>query len=88
MAKGTPDQIANMSGTHNDIGEQSGFITSGYLDKKGTPNGEDAKFNHMPPGMEISAQSIAEINGMPLRKVTEESYPNDGWEPKPRIVVG
>ena len=59
--------------------EAVGFIMSGYLDKKGTPSGEDAKFNHLPPGEDISNQAIVEINDMPLKKVVDISYPGDGW---------
>ena len=81
------EKITGMSGTYNDIGEKSGFITDGYLDKKGTPYGEAAMFNHLPPGQEIENQVNAVINPMPYRKVIEESYPGDGWEPKPKIVV-
>ena len=81
------EKITGMSGTYNDIGEKSGFITDGYLDKKGTPSGEGAMFNRMPPGQEIENQVVAEINAMPYRKVVEESYPEDGWSPKPKIVV-
>jgi hypothetical protein len=81
------EKITGMSGTYNDIGEKSGFITDGYLDKKGTPQGEGAMFNRMPPGQEIENQVVAEINAMPYRKVVEESYPEDGWSPKPKIVV-
>lgn len=79
--------ISNLGGTHNDIGEQSGFQTTGYIDKRDTPYGEAAKFNFLPPGMEIENQEMASINAMPMRKLTEESYPSDGWEPKPRTVV-
>lgn len=81
------EKLTNMSGTYNDIGEKSGFITDGYLDKKGTPQGEGAQFNYLPPGQEIENQAMREINAMPYRKVVEESYPMDGWEPKPKIVV-
>jgi hypothetical protein len=76
--------ISGISGTHNDIGELSGFITDGYLDKGGIPYGEAAKFNFLPPGMDINNQENAEIHDMPLRKVTAESYPGDGWMPTPR----
>ena len=89
MAKtmGAPStDIKGMSGTHNDIGEKSGFQTSGYIDKKGTPYGEAAKFNFLPPGMDIADQENAEINNMPLRKLTSESYPGDGWSPAPRDI--
>lgn len=79
-------KIRGMEGLHNDIGELSGFITDGYLDKQGTPYGEAAKFNFLPPGMDISNQENAEIHAMPLRKITSESYPGDGWTPAPRDI--
>lgn len=76
--------IPGIGGTYNDIGELSGFITDGYLDKNGTPFGEAAKFNFLPPGMEITNQVNSEIHDMPMRKLTSESYPGDGWMPGPR----
>lgn len=79
-------KIGGLSGTHNDIGELSGFITDGYLDKNGTPFGEDVKLNYMPPGMDISNQMNSEIHEMPLRILVAESYPGDGWMPTPRDV--
>jgi hypothetical protein len=83
-----PDtEISNMSGLHNDIGEKSGFQTTGYIFKGNTPMGENAKFNFMPPGMDIDNQAIYEPIDLPLEKVVEESYPGDGWEPKPRSVA-
>ena len=78
--------IVGMGGTHNDIGELSGFTTSGYLDKRDTPYGDSAHFNTMPPGMDISNQPIAEIHEMPMRTVVGMSYPGDGWTPTPRDV--
>jgi len=81
------EKISGMSGTYNDIGEKSGFITDGYLDKKGTPSGDGAMFNRMPPGQEIENQVVVDIRTMPYRKVVEESYPEDGWMPKPKVVV-
>lgn len=77
-------QIKGIAGTYDDIGEKSGFITDGYLDKGGVPYGEAAKFNFLPPGMEITNQENAEIHEMPLRKLVSESYPGDGWMPSPR----
>lgn len=79
-----PSFIGGIEGLHDDIGEKSGFITDGYIDKGDTPYGEAAKFNFLPPGMDISNQENAEIHEMKLYKVTEESYPGDGWSPKPR----
>ena len=76
--------VKGMSGVHADIGESSGFETSGYLDKKGTPYGEGARFNFLPPGMDISNQDITDQRNMPMKTLTAESYPGDGWEPTSR----
>lgn len=78
--------IGDMASLHNDIGEKSGFQTTGYLVKKGTAYGEAAKFNFLPPGMDISNQETVDIRNMPLRKVVDISYPGDGWEPAPRDI--
>lgn len=80
-------RISGLGGTYNDIGELSGFITDGYIDKNGVPYGEAAKFNYLPPGMDISNQMNAEIHEMPMRKLVAESYPGDGWMPSPRDVM-
>lgn len=87
MNRGIVAAVGGIAGLHNDIGEMSGFITDGYIDKQGTPFGEAAKFNYLPPGMDISNQMNAEIHEMPLRQLVSESYPGDGWMPKPRDVV-
>lgn len=76
--------ISGIGGLHNDIGEMSGFETDGYLDKQLTPYGEAAKFNFLPPGMDIGNQKNAEIHDMPMRILVAESYPGDGWTPSPR----
>lgn len=78
--------IGGIDGLYDDIGEKSGFITDGYLDKQGTSYGEAAKFNFLPPGMDISNQKNAEINDMPLRRIISESFPGDGWLPAPGDV--
>jgi hypothetical protein len=79
------ERITGLDGTQS-LDEKAGFITDGYLYKGDTPQG-DAKFNVMPPGMEIDNQPTARIYPMSLVKLTEESYPGDGWTPKPRAVV-
>jgi hypothetical protein len=80
-----PDtNINGMAGTFDDIGEKSGFQTDGYIVKKGTPYGESAKFNYLPPGMDIDNQENKDIRSMPYKEVVEQSFPGDGWEPKPR----
>lgn len=84
---GVVPNVGGMESLHNDIGEMSGFQTSGYIDKKGTPYGEAAKFNFMPPGMDISNQENSDQRAMPLRKIIAESFPGDGWMPSPRDVA-
>ncbi len=81
-----PEGIKGMDSLHDDIGEKSGFETSGYLDKKGTPYGEAAKLNFLPPGMDITKQEMTDQRDMPLKKVVAESYAGDGWEPAPRDI--
>lgn len=73
----TPN-IVDMESLKHDIGEASGFQTSGYLDKKGTPYGEGAKFNLMPPGMDIANQEVCDIRDMPMKTITESGYAGDG----------
>ena len=72
--------IPGMSSEMNDIGEKSGFAasTSSYIVKKGTAYGEAAKFNIMPPGMDINDQPYRDIRDMPLKKLHNLSYPGDG----------
>ena len=74
--KGIPD----MGSLKNDTGAKSGFqaSTSSYIVKKGTPYGEAAKFNMLPPGMDICDQETCDINEMPMRKLVDTSYPGDG----------
>ena len=54
--------------------EKTGFIKSGYIVKKGTPSGADAKFNKMPPGYNISEQEVADIREMPMKEPTTTGY--------------
>jgi hypothetical protein len=44
--------------------DRPGFQTDGYINKKGTPYGEAAKFNYLPPGQDIDNQEIADIYDM------------------------
>lgn len=78
--------LPTMDGLHDDIGEKSGFAgsTDHYIIKKGTPYGEAAKFNFLPPGMDINDQEMRDIRDMPFRQVVDMSYPEDGWSPAPR----
>ena len=74
--------VTGMGSLKNDIGEKSGFEanTDAYIVKKGTAFGEAAKFNIMPPGMDINDQPYADIRDMPLKKITGTGYDGDGWE--------
>ena len=76
-AMGAP--VSGMTSGSGSNSERTGFDTTGYIDKQGTPYGEAAKFNFLPPGMDISNQENAEIYDMPMKKITAMSYPGDGW---------
>ena len=69
--------VGMQSGTGSDC-ERTGFDTSGYIVAKGTPQGEGATFNSMPPGMDITNQRLLGIHDMPLKKLVGMSYPGDG----------
>lgn len=58
--------------------DPTGFVTSGYIVKKGTPQGDGATFNKMPPGMDIMNQDFSDIRDLPMKKVTDMDYPGDG----------
>lgn len=60
-------------------GEKVGFVTEGYLHPASVPSGENAKFNHMPPGQDIANQDMLTVHEMPVKTVVSESYPGDGW---------
>jgi hypothetical protein len=49
--------------------------------KHGTPYGEAAYFNQLPPGPDIGDQKYALINNMPLKMITMMGYPGDGGFP-------
>jgi hypothetical protein len=62
--------------------DNPGFTADGsHLFKHGTPYGEQAIFNYLPPGMDISRQANALINEMPLKLITDMQYPGDGAFP-------
>jgi len=73
--------IPGMGSTKMTGNQKVGFeaSTSSYIDKKGTPSGDGAHFNAMPPGMDIADQAVADIRPLPLKTLTSESYPGDGW---------
>lgn len=70
--------------------DKAGIQSSGYLDKKGTPQGQSVSptgvsghiFNQMPPGTDIIDQSVSDVKrttGMKIKEVVDMSYPGDGW---------
>lgn len=62
--------------------DKAGVKPTGYLDKKGTPDGNDVKFNALPPGMDIEDQKVSDVSrtcNMPFKTVTDLGYPGDGW---------
>lgn len=82
MAKQTMDELnlPNSSGMNSSRDELVGVKNSGYLDKKGTASGENAKFNNIPEGQNIEDQPTADIREMPMRNYAGGlSYPGDGW---------
>lgn len=64
-----------------------GFTTSGYIDKKGTPQGEKATFNRLPPGMDIESQDVHDETSMELKTITPMSYPGSGQMSKRQVKV-
>lgn len=73
-----PD-VNTLPGSKGQAESWCGIQSSGYLNKKGTPNGADAKFNKMPPGTDIENQVVADIRELPMKTLTNLSYPGDGW---------
>ena len=60
--------------------DKTGIKDSGYLTKKGTPSGEEAKFNRLPPGMNIEDQMVSDIRSQEMLTYKGGiSYPGDGW---------
>lgn len=61
------------------------FARSGFITKKGTPSGESAMFNKLPPGDQIGNQVNSDLAGpegaeanMPMKKITPLGYPGSG----------
>jgi len=60
--------------------DHAGIKDTGYLDKKGTPSGNKAMFNYLPPGMVIENQANADIRSQKMKNYSGGiSYPDDGW---------
>jgi len=80
MSKSNPDVSVLPTSSKMAGSEKVGVKNSGYLDKKGTPSGEGAKFNFLPPGMKIEDQSVADIRSLSMSNYSGGlGYPGDGW---------
>jgi hypothetical protein len=78
MAKMPDENVLPSSG--GEVLDKAGIKDSGYLTKKGTPSGMEAKFNHLPPGMNIEDQQICDIRAQEVLTYKGGiSYPGDGW---------
>ena len=76
--KNMPD-VGTLSSSGGASVEKDGIKDTGYLEKKGTPSGEGAMFNMLPPGTNIEDQSVADIRAQPLKSWTGGlSYQGDG----------
>jgi hypothetical protein len=75
--KGNPGMFPNRGAEPLD---RAGIRDRGYLDKKGTPSGDEARFNFLPPGMNIEDQHDTDIPEQPLKMFESGSlsYPGDG----------
>lgn len=72
-------KIKGMDSLESENLDRPGFETSGYITKKGTPYGEAAKLNFLPPGMDITNQEITDQRNLKLKEITARGYPGDGW---------
>lgn len=60
--------------------DKAGIKNSGYLTKKGVESGLNARFNYLPPGMDIEDQRCADIRGQEMVNYKGGiTYPGDGW---------
>jgi hypothetical protein len=48
--------LSDLQSLQGEALDRPGFETNGYITKKGTAYGEAAKFNYLPPGMDIDCQ--------------------------------
>lgn len=81
MAKKRPDE-GTLPTTGGPVLDRAGIKDTGYIDKKGTPSGMEAKFNALPPGTNIGDQAVSDVSrtlSMPMKTVTDLGYPGDGW---------
>lgn len=75
-----PDANTLPSSLQSEALDRPGFQVSGYITKKGTPSGEGAKFNFLPPGQDISNQANADLwDGKSNIKDLVDPNGYDGW---------
>lgn len=90
MAKKYPDE-GTIGSSGGEVLDRAGVKDSGYLDKKGTPSGDQRAsssgiggyiFNKLPPGTGIADQELSDVkrtDDMKVKEVVDMSYPGDGW---------
>lgn len=77
----TPDIDVLPDSAKMERNQKVGVQDNGYLDKKGTPSGMDARFNQLPPGSDITDQKVADIRPMELKVYKGGiDFPGDGWD--------
>lgn len=74
-----PKNIKGMDSLMSESLDRPGFQTDGYITKKGMCYGEGAKFNYLPPGMDITNQEYTDQRNMKLKRITNMGYEGDGW---------
>ena len=76
----TDGKIDGMNSLRDEMLDRPGFIADGsWIFKKGTPVGERALLNQLPPGMDINNQSFIDVRDMPMRYFTGKlSFEGDG----------
>ena len=78
MSKQYPD-VSVLPNSGGQSVEKDGIHDQGYLDKKGTPSGMDARFNALPPGSDIDDQKVCDIRAEPMKMWNGGlSYEGDG----------
>lgn len=78
MTKNLPD-VGVLPKSGGSSLDKDGINDMGYLDKKGTPSGNGAMFNALPPGTNIEDQAVCDIRSEELKIYSGGlSFPGDG----------
>ena len=78
-----PDGMGPIHASRGTPTSRAGFQNDGYIDKKGITaeqaTNPNTRYNQTPPGMFIEDQSGSDIRALPMKTITPEGYPGDGW---------